>query len=483
MVFKLKILLTGANGYIGTRLLRVLAEEGHEVYALVRSSRRIKIPTHLENKVKVLEGDLLELDSLENIPDDIQIAYYLVHSMGNQASGFADFEARCAENFSKVVKKTNTKQIVYLSGLSHESSLSEHMDSRQKVEGVLRDSGVPLTTLRAGIVIGSGSASFEIIRDLVEKLPIMVAPRWVSSKCQPIAIRDVLYYLENVLLNEECLSKTFEIGGPDILNYKDMLLQLAKVRRLKRLIIPVPVLTPYFSSLWLFFITSTNFSIARALVNSLKMDAICHEQRIQNILPYNCLSYKEAVQRAFDKIEQNAVLSSWKDAIINSDLPANLKEYVEVPKIACFKEIYKKTYEKPIEQILSRLWSIGGDRGWYYMNWAWTIRGWVDQLFGGVGIRRGRTHPSRLSDGDALDFWRVLLADKEAGYLLLYAEMLLPGEAWIEWKIVEEGKKTKVTQTATFRPRGVLGRLYWYCLIPAHMFIFRGLCNSLAKEE
>lgn len=478
---KLKILLTGANGYIGTRLLQVLAEAGHNVVALVRSSRRIKILAHLSSNVEVIEADLLEIDSLNSIPDDIEAAYYLVHSMGNQASGFSDFESRCAENFSTAIRKTEAKQIIYLSGLSHESELSEHMGSRQRVEEILRDSSIPLTTLRAGIVIGSGSASFEIVRDLVEKLPVMVAPRWVRSKCQPIAVADVLYYLENVLLNEHCLGQTFEIGGPDTLNYKDMILQLARSRNLKRWIIPVPVLTPYLSSLWLFFITSTNFSIARALVNSLKLDAVCHENRIKEILPHTCLSYEEAIQRAFEKIEQNAVVSSWKDAIVNSHLPANLKEYIKVPEIACFKEVQERTYENPRDAIANRLWSIGGDNGWYYMDWAWTIRGWIDQLFGGVGLRRGRTDQNHLNDGDALDFWRVLLADKDSGHLLLYAEMKLPGEAWLEWKITEEDGKTKVTQTATFRPRGILGRLYWYLCVPAHMFIFKGLCNSLAK--
>lgn len=480
---KFNVLLTGANGYVGTRLLQVLAEAGHKVIALVRSSLRLTIPPHLESCVEIIEGDLLEPASLLAIPENIDVAYYLVHSMGHQARGFADLESRCAENFVQALSKTHVKQIIYLSGLARASDLSEHMSSRQNIEVILKKASASLTTLRAGIVIGSGSASFEIVRDLVEKLPVMVAPKWVQSKCQPIGIADVLYYLERVAMQNQCLDQTFEIGGQDILSYKEMLLVLAEHRKLKRWIVTVPVLTPYLSSLWLYFITSTNFSIAKALVSSLKHDAVCHENRIAKIFDRKCLSYHESIEKAFVKIEQNAVVSSWKDAIVKSNLSPNLLEYIEVPKIACLKEVYEETYEQSRESILNRLWSIGGERGWYYMDWAWTLRGWIDQLFGGVGLRRGRTHPLRLNSGDALDFWRVLLADRENGHLLLYAEMKLPGEAWLEWRVIEENGRTKVCQTATFRPRGLLGRLYWYSLVPIHKFIFRGMCNSLSKGK
>ena len=481
-MFKLKVLLTGANGYIGTRLLHVLVEQGYQVVALVRSARRFNLLPHLEEFVEVVEGDLLELDTLDAVPLDVEAGYYLVHSMGNQAEGFSELEERCAQNFCSLAKRSEMKQIIYLSGLSDKSPYSEHMESRHRVEQVLRESQIPLTTLRAGVVIGSGSASFEIIRDLVEKLPVMVAPRWVTSYCQPIAIADVLFYLSGVLKNEKCLHQTFEIGSSDVLTYKNMLLQLARVRGLRRYILTVPVLTPRLSSLWLFFITSTNFSIARALVNSLKVDAVCSENKIQSILPHVCLSYSEALRKAFEKIEQNTVLSSWKDAIVNSHLPPNLKSFIEVPQRGCYKNIFTNTYAKSREDIMKRLWAIGGKRGWYYMDWAWSARGWVDKCMGGVGLRRGRTHSNRLDNGDALDFWRVILADQEEGHLLLYAEMKLPGEAWLEWEITElENGRTQIVQTATFRPRGLLGRLYWFVLIPVHMFIFRGLCNSLSK--
>lgn len=479
----MKILLTGANGYIGVRLLPVLVEEGHEVVAIVRSASRLSLPKHLYGKITIVEGDLLKPESLDVIPHDIDVAYYLVHSMGTQSSGFSELEKECAENFNQAIQRTNAKQIIYLSGLSQGEELSEHMSSRHRVEDILRSSTIPVTILRAGIIIGSGSASFEIIRDLVEKLPVMIAPRWVYSRCQPIAIADVIFYLQSVMGLAETYGQTFEIGGPDKLTYREMLLDFAKIRGLKRFILPVPVLTPYLSSLWLFFITSTNFSIAKALVKSLKSDAVCKEERIKELIPHKCYDYETAIRRAFVKIEQNAVVSSWKDAMIRSKLQPELSEYLEVPKFGCLSETCDLTFSTSKDKVLQRLWSIGGMNGWFYMDWAWTIRGWLDRIFGGVGLRRGRTDPVRIHAGDALDFWRVLVADKEEGHLLLYAEMRVPGEAWLEWKVTGDENGTRIIQTATFRPIGLLGRLYWYGLFPVHKFIFYGMCANIGKEK
>ncbi len=285
----LKVLLIDANGCVRARLLQVLVEDGHKVVALVRSVHRLQIPFHLKHAVDVIEADLLDLDSLSRILADIDAAYYLVHSMDNQASGFSELETCCAKNFIKTISKTAAEQIIYLSGLSRESHQSEHMNSRKRVGGILKKGEISVTTLLAGIVIGSRSASFEIIRDLVGKLPVMIVPRWVCSKCQPIAIADALYYLKNVLLHQLCLGKAFEIGGPDLLTYKEMILQFAKVRNLRRWIIPILFLTPHLSRLWLFFITSTNLALARALVNSLKLDAVCHENSITQIFSRNCM--------------------------------------------------------------------------------------------------------------------------------------------------------------------------------------------------
>lgn len=471
----MKILLTGANGYIGKQLLSVLVnQERHRIVAFVRSKARLKIPEQLKNYVEVIDGDLTDEQSLDKIPRDIDAAYYLVHSMSASSSGFQKLEELSARNFSDWIKGTQAKQVIYLSGLANDQDLSPHFQSRLKVEEILAESHIPLTLLRAGIIIGSGSASFEIIRDLVEKLPVMVAPKWVSNRCQPIAIRDVLFYLVGVLNHPRCLNQTFEIGGPDQLNYKEMLLQFAEVRKLKRWIFTVPVLTPRLSSYWLYFVTSTNFSLAKSLVDSLKNEAVCKESRIQEILPRDCLTYKEAIAKAFNVIDQNAIISSWKDALVSGVLQTPLKDFIEVPKDGCVKESLRKNFSNR-NQMIQKLWSIGGKNGWYYMNWAWKLRGFIDKVFGGVGLDRGRRSPSELNEGDSLDFWRVLLADKEKGHLLLYAEMYLPGEAWLEFKV--EGDQ--LLQEATFRPKGVLGRLYWYGLYPIHHFIFRGMLNKI----
>ena len=357
------------------------------------------------------------------------------------------------------------------------------MSSRHGVEKILAKGKIPLTVLQAGIIIGSGSASFEIMRDLVEKLPVMVAPKWVFSNCQPIAISDVLFYLTQVLGNEASLGKTFQIGGPDVLTYRKMLLELAKIRGLTRFIIPVPVLTPYLSSLWLVLITSVNISLAKSLVGSLKTDAVVTKNSIDEILPHDCLTFQQAVERAFEKIEQNEVVSSWKDALNVARIDENFSKSVEVPVNGCIKNVCEGDYATPRESALDKLWKIGGKNGWYSMDWAWKRRGELDLLFGGKGLRRGRTHDTELHAGDALDFWRVLCADRESGRLVLYAEMKLPGEAWLEWTITGDEKQTHVKQVATFRPKGLWGRLYWYLFYPAHLIIFPQMCKSIGRGK
>ena len=477
----MKLLITGANGYIGARLTLVLAETGHDIVALVRSAKRFFIPKHLENKIQVHEATLLDAATLANLPKDIDAAYYLVHSMGQTSKGFSSTEETCAINFVRALEKTDAKQVIYLSALCHDPSSSEHLSSRQQVERVLKNSTIPLTALRASVIIGSGSASFDIVYDLVEKLPIMITPKWVGSKCQPIAVSDVLYYLQNTLLNKRCMGKILEIGGPDVLTYKEVLLEFAKIRGLRRIVIVLSVMSIRLSSLWLFLVTSTSFSIAKALIYSLKVDTVVKNPEILDIFPHKCISYKEAVEQALDKIAQNGVISSWKDAMVLSHLTPNLSSYVQAP-MSGFREKHTMTTSKRTrEEVLEKLWSIGGDNGWYYMEWAWSFRGKLDRLVGGVGLRRGRTHPTEIKRGDALDFWRVIFADKEGGYLLLYAEMKTPGEGWIEWKIEEKEEQVQVTQTATFRPRGLLGRLYWYLAAPFHLFIFKGLCQKIIE--
>lgn len=473
----MKVLLTGANGYIGTRLLPLLLEKGHEVYALVRSDKRIQVPKKFEKLVHIIQADLLNSQSLEKIPNEIDIAYYLVHSMSSSAEKFTSLEAKSAINFRNRLSCTNARQIIYLSGIVNDEQLSHHLASRKNVETILRQGKISVTTLMAGIIIGAGSASFEIIRDLVEKLPIMVAPKWTKNLTQPIAIRDVLDYLILVLDHPACMGKRFEIGGPDVLSYKDLLLEFAHIRKLRRWIITVPVLTPKLSSYWLYFITSASFPLAQSLVESLKNNAFCKEKSIQEIFPKELLDFKAAVSRSFYCIEEDDVPSSWKDAIGNSNLNPDLSTYIQVPHFGTLLNTQIVSFTQSPDVIQQKIWSIGGSNGWLHMNWAWKIRGFIDKIFGGIGLRRGRSHPNRLKEGDVIDFWRVLVADSKNRRLLLYAEMKLPGEAWLEFKIVDHA----LQQTATFRPHGLLGRIYWYALFPFHYLIFRGLAKVLVK--
>ena len=473
----MKILLTGATGYIGKRLLPVLVEQGHEVICCVRDLSRFNPPSSLKTKIEIIQIDLLDKDSLSKIPLDIDAAYYLVHSM-SASSNYKSLEQQSAINFKNALNSTTAQHVIYLSGITNEIELSEHLESRKIVEVELNTGNYSLTTLRAGIIIGSGSASFEIIRDLVEKLPIMVAPKWLNTKCQPIGIADVIKILSKTLLNKATYNQNFDIGGPDILTYRAMLLEFANVRKLKRHIYTVPVMTPKLSSYWLYFVTSTSYKLAVALVHSMKVEVICRKNNLNKILNITPIKYHRALKNAFAKIEKNQIISSWKDAYISSDINSHISEFIRVPTFGCFIDQRKQKF-KIRENCIDKIWKIGGQNGWYHSNILWEIRGYLDKLFGGVGLRRGRTNPDALQVGDALDFWRVLYADKQEGRLLLFAEMKLPGEAWLEFKIVGN----QLEQTATFRPLGVWGRLYWYAVFPFHGILFRGMLNKLTKAE
>ncbi|RZL05865.1 MAG: SDR family oxidoreductase, partial [Pedobacter sp.] len=405
--------------------------------------------------------------------------YYLVHSMSMDSGDFSQEELHSATNFIKYLDRTTAKQLVYLGGITNKNDLSKHLESRKIVEAELRKGKTPVTALRAGIIIGSGSASFEIIRDLVEKLPVMIAPKWLKTKCQPIAIRNVVQFLTGVLGKEVTYNKHFDIYGPDLLNYKQMLEQFAEVRKLKRKIVIVPVFSPKLSSYWLYFVTSTSYSLAKNLVDSMKVDVIPVENDLPELLNIQLIPYKEAIGMAFEKIEQNLVLSSWNDSSKNSIFRKGLSAHIEIPKFGVFRDIQKMRTDDT-EQALNRIFSIGGKNGWYYGNWLWGFRGFIDKLFGGVGLRRGRKNALQTSPGEVLDFWRVILSSREQKRLLLYAEMKVPGEAWLEFCIDEEDN---VTQTATFRPLGIPGRLYWYAMLPFHYFIFSGMLKKICKES
>ena len=479
----MKILLTGSTGYIGKRLLPVLTEQGHHVICCVRDKNRFEKKEYYNDKISLFEVDFLKEINPENIPVEFDVAFYLIHSMSSSISEFSEFETDCANNFVSFIKKTNCRQIIYLSGIANAPELSEHLLSRKNVEEILKRSEVPVTILRAGIIVGSGSASFEIIRDLVEKLPVMITPKWLNTKCQPIAIRDVIKFLTGVMLNDKCFGGTFDIGGPEILSYREVLLGYAEVRKLKRFIITLPVMSPRLSSYWLYFVTSTSYKLAVNLVESMKIEVVCRNNDLQKMLNIETIGYKKSVELAFEKIEQNMVLSSWKDSLITSSAYGSISENIQVPEFGCFKDRKEIEIKNDPEQVLDNVWSIGGERGWYYGNTLWRIRGYLDRLSGGVGLRRGRTNLNRLASGDVLDFWRVIVADRDEQRLLLYAEMKLPGEAWLEFKIIQKGKKQFLTQTATFRPSGLPGRIYWYLLLPFHFFIFDGMINNIEKHK
>ncbi|MFM7746472.1 MAG: DUF2867 domain-containing protein, partial [Bacteroidota bacterium] len=348
----------------------------------------------------------------------------------------------CATHFRKRLEQTRVQQVIYLSGISNTEELSKHLSSRKNVETLLTGASFALTTLRAGIIVGSGSASFEIIRDLVEKLPFMVTPQWLKTQCQPIAIRNALDFLTGVIGRTETYNQSYDIGGPDVLSYKEMLLRVAKIRGLRRHILIVPVMTPKLSSYWLYFVTSTSYALAQNLVNSMKIEVVCRPNNLTELLQIELIDYDTSIRLAFDKIEQNQVLSSWKDAQTSNVLGKGIANYIEVPTNGCFVDVRQRQLQNP-DAALDRIWRIGGKTGWYYGTWLWKLRGFVDQLFGGVGMRRGRRSDTDLLNGEALDFWRVILAQKDQKRLLLYAEMKLPGEAWLEFKIDDQNRLTQ----------------------------------------
>jgi len=475
----MKILLTGVTGYVGKRMLPVLIEKGYEVICCVREKSRLTLHKGLLEKVTIIEIDFLKDIEEGLLPKDIDVAYYLIHSMSTSQDKFDRLESKAATNFKAYLEATTVKQVIYLSGISNHGKLSKHLRSRRKVEDILAGKHYALTVLRAGIIVGSGSASFEMIRDIVEKLPVMITPKWILTQSQPIAIRDVVQFLARVIGNQQCHNRTFDIGGPEILSYKDMMLQYAEMRKLKRRIYTTSLISPKVSSYWLYFITSVSFKLAISLADSLKNDVVCNNNDLQKIIGIQPITYKMALKYAFLRIKQNLVLSSWKDSMISSSLGLTLSDFIEVPNFGCYKNVKKKAVSD-VDQALHNIWTIGGDKGYYYANWLWKIRGWFDLMLGGVGLGRGRKLPEEITPGDALDFWRVLYASREKKRLLLFAEMKLPGEAWLEFKIDEDNI---LHQTATFRPRGILGRLYWIATSPFHFFIFNGMIKNISENK
>ncbi|HEY5510149.1 MAG TPA: SDR family oxidoreductase [Prolixibacteraceae bacterium] len=478
----MKVLLTGSTGYIGKRLLNNLSVGGHDLTCFVRSLERMVIPNSTTAKISGHEIDLLKPipDHLHSL--DIDVAFYLVHSMSSSIGQFMEEEALSARNFASFISKTNCQQIIFLSGISNSKKLSRHLQSRKNVELLLRESGKHLTVLRAGIIVGSGSASFEIIRDLMEILPVVVAPAWVKTLCQPLGVADVLKYLTGCMLNPQTYDDIFDIGGPEILSYKQMLLQYAEVRGLKRWIVVIPFFSPRMSSYWLYFVTSTSYYLAVNLVDSMKVEVVCKDNRLQQMLGIHPLTYREACKRALERINLDTVASSWTDAV--SMAKGNqLFGYLDVPTYGILHDRRSLKLEGDPDKVLNRIFAIGGETGWYFADWIWNIRGVIDKMVGGVGLRRGRRNATDLNPGDALDFWRVLIVDRENNRLLLFAEMKVPGEAWLEFKIGMRDDGLYLTQTATFMPKGLSGRLYWWLLLPIHLVMFQGMIKAIVRGK
>ena len=480
----MKILLTGVTGYIGGRLLPVLLDEGHTVYCTVRDKSRFPEQYADRKGFELVEADFLKENTLASLPKDIDAAYYLIHSMTASTSHFSEDEAISATNFVRYIESTTAKQVIYLSGIDNDSNLSKHLASRHNVGNILQSGTTYATTiLRAAIIIGSGSASFEIIRDLVEKLPVMTVPEFMKNPCQPIAIRDVIYYLLHILLKPETLNKSFDIGGPDILSYLDMLKQVAEVRHLKRHIFVLPLIKTRLCANWLYFVTSTSYTLALNLTESMKNRVVCKENTIRELIPIQLLSFKEAVSLAYTRIEQDNVLSSWRDSFSSSQIDWQIKDRVHVPTFGVYAYQVDNEFDIPPYQVLDRIWQTGGNNGWWYANWLWRVRGYLDLFTRGVGLSRGRTNKNELYSGQALDFWRVLIADKENGRLLLYAEMKMPGEGWLEFTVKQLASGNRLRIKATMRPQNIWGRMYWYATKPLHYFIFNGMYKRLTSPE
>ncbi len=468
-----RILVTGATGYVGGRLLHVLERQGRPVRCLTRR------PEHLRPRTApatdVVKGDVLDAESLAPALAGVGAAYYLIHSMGAGES-FEEQDRRGAEAFVAAARRAGVRRIIYLGGLGREADLSPHLESRQEVGRILRESGVPAIELRASIILGSGSLSFELVRALVEKLPVMVTPRWVDKKAQPIAIEDVLHYLVAALDAPSDVAGIFEIGGADRVSYLGIMREYARQRRLRRVFLPVPVLTPRLSSLWLGLVTPVYARIGRKLIDSIRNDTVVEDDRALRAFAVRPMGVAQAIARALANEDREFAETRWSDALssvgdgrgwagarLGSRFVDSRSVHVPRTSRAAFRPIRR----------------IGGAVGWYYADWLWRVRGLLDLLAGGAGLRRGRRDPEHLLPGDTLDWWRVEAVEPDR-LLRLAAEMRVPGRAWLQFEVAPDGTGSEIRQTAIFDPAGLVGRLYWYLLYPIHTLIFRGMLRRIA---
>ena len=475
------IFVTGATGYVGGRLVPALLEAGFRVRCLVREPRKLDArPWRQHPHLEVVAADLEDREAVTTGLTGCAAAYYLVHSMVATGGTYADRDRELARSFANAARAAGLPRIIYLGGLGEMGAdLSEHLRSRRQVEEELASSGVPVTTFRAAMIIGSGSASFEILRYLVERLPIMVTPKWVATECQPVAIADVLHWLVRCLNVPETSGKTLEIGGADVLVYRDLMQVMAEELGLRRrIILPVPVLTPRLSSLWINLVTPVSYRIARPLAEGLKNRVVVTDDTTQLLMPHQPLDSRQAIRRALAKIERQAVETRWSVA---GPVPGD-------PSWAggtVFTDARTVEIAASPTDVYKAVCRIGGGNGWYAGDLLWRLRGWLDTLVGGPGLRRGRRHPEQVEFGETLDFWRVVGIDRDRS-LSLRAEMKLPGEAKLDFEIeplaaATEQPRTKLTMTARFRPRGLAGLLYWYAVVPLHEIVFGGMLRGIRR--
>ena len=470
------ILLTGATGYVGGRLLKILEQRGYHVRCMARKPEILS--SKISTSTQVVEGDVFNISSLQSALKGVRVAYYLVHSMSSEES-FEESDRKAALNFGKIAKEAGVERIIYLGGLGNEDEeLSPHLRSRQEVGNILLQSGVPLIEFRASIVIGSGSLSFQLIRSLVERLPIMITPKWVQISAQPIAIEDLIEYLEEALFLPDSGSRVYEIGGADQVSYADIMRIYGSCRNIAVRMIPVPFLSPYISSLWLGLITPLYARIGRKLIQSIVHSTIVRDKSALKVFNIKPMGVNDAIRRAIDKEDKSFSETRWSDSISSSGkmlswpsesygsrLIDSRTAQINMPPNVSFKPIQR----------------IGGDTGWYAWNWLWKLRGFIDLLMGGVGMRRGRAHFEILKVGDTIDFWRVEEHDPNH-FLRLTAEMKMPGRAWLEFEVLGDELSSTIRQTAIFDPVGLFGLVYWYALYPLHQLIFGGMLRGITNN-
>jgi uncharacterized protein YbjT (DUF2867 family) len=473
-----RIAITGATGYIGGRLAPQLLEAGYALRCLVRSPAKLKGRAWtLDSRVEIQEADLADAPSLTRELEGCDAAFYLVHSMMSAAGEYAQRDQQLALAFARAARDAGVGRIIYLGGLGETGSdLSEHLSSRRDVERALASTGVPVTVLRAAMIIGSGSASFEILRYLVERLPVMITPKWVSTPCQPIAVENVVAYLVGVLSVPETIAGAFDIGGSETLCYSDIMRVMAEELGLpRRLIIPVPVLSPRLSSYWIHLVTPLSNKIAIPLAEGLKNPVVCRDDRIRRLVPQKLLNVREAIRAAISQVAARQVETNWSMA---GRMPGD----PDWSGGTIFRDIREVAIDAPAGAAFRAICRLGGRRGWHTNDWLWIVRGCLDRLAGGPGLRRGRRDPETLRYGEALDFWRVVGFELDRR-LSLRAEMRLPGEGMLEFRIEPANNgPCIVRQTALFQPHGLLGLLYWYAMLPFHQLVFRGMLAGIERD-